>query len=214
MVNASAEELAVSEWSGATLTVLNIPPQAVDDNFQIAENLNLSISPADLSANDIDPDDTTLTVTLSSAQTGETPTTGTITTDAQGNFVYSPGPSFLDLAQGQTRNDVFYYQVTDPLGDGDRGTVTVTVNGTEFEGDLSPASHGNNVINSDDLTRIGRLVVGLDPSPTGSQFQRADTAPRSLGGDGRLSVADYIQVGRYAAGLDNAPVYVHGPTQP
>ncbi|MGH9802202.1 MAG: IPT/TIG domain-containing protein, partial [Blastocatellia bacterium] len=36
----------------------------------------------------------------------------------------------------------------------------------------------------------------------GSEFQRADIAPKNTLGDGRLSVADWVLAGRYAAGLE------------
>ncbi|NBO56677.1 MAG: hypothetical protein EBU84_19260 [Actinobacteria bacterium] len=56
--------------------------------------------------------------------------------------------------------------------------------------------------------KIGRIVAGLDPKPTGADFLKTDCAPRlntdgSLRlGNGSLSVADWVQAGRYAAGLD------------
>ena len=54
-----------------------------------------------------------------------------------------------------------------------------------------------------DLTQDGRFVVGLDTLLAGSEFQRADTAPRSTLGDGQITVADWLQTARYAAGLDS-----------
>jgi len=39
-------------------------------------------------------------------------------------------------------------------------------------------------------------------SPDASQFQRADCAPRSTLGNGAITVTDWVQAGRYAAGLD------------
>src|SRR5205807_957440 len=53
-----------------------------------------------------------------------------------------------------------------------------------------------------DLTQIGRFVAALDTASSGSEFQRADCAPRNTLGDGRLTVSDFTQAGRYAAGLD------------
>jgi hypothetical protein len=45
----------------------------------------------------------------------------------------------------------------------------------------------------------------------GFEFQRADCAPRASLGDGLLTVADWVQVGRYATGADPATV-AGGPT--
>jgi len=47
----------------------------------------------------------------------------------------------------------------------------------------------------------------------GSEFQRADCAPRSDRGDGRLTTSDWVQAGRYAAGEDPV-VAADGPTSP
>jgi len=45
-------------------------------------------------------------------------------------------------------------------------------------------------------------VAGLDVPTNGSEFQRADCAPRSTLGDGAITIADWVQVGRYMTGLD------------
>ena len=46
-----------------------------------------------------------------------------------------------------------------------------------------------------------------------SEFQRADCAPISTFGDGRLSVSDWVQAGRYAIGLDKLSAAA-GPSRP
>ena len=79
---------------------------------------------------------------------------------------------------------------------------------------MTPDPHGDNVISLTDITKVGRYVVGLDPISAGPVFRRADTAPRATGGNGHLSVADYVQVGRYAAGNDGGRVLAHGPSNP
>jgi uncharacterized protein (TIGR03437 family) len=61
--------------------------------------------------------------------------------------------------------------------------------------------------------QVGRFVAGLDTLAAGGEFQRADCAPRETRGDGRLAITDWVQAGRYAAGLD--PVQTAGgPTSP
>jgi hypothetical protein len=73
-----------------------------------------------------------------------------------------------------------------------------------YEGDIN----GNGAVSVTDWVKIGRIVAGLDPKPTGADFLKTDCAPRlntdgSLRlGNGSLSVADWVQAGRYAAGLD------------
>ncbi len=87
-----------------------------------------------------------------------------------------------------------------------------------FEGDIMPEPYGDNAATISDWVKVGRLVAGLDAILNGSQFQRADCAPRLVGtnlalGDGRLTVADWTQAGRYSAGLDPL-TEAGGPTAP
>jgi hypothetical protein len=91
--------------------------------------------------------------------------------------------------------------------------ATITIQG--YEADVAPRPSGNNngQVTVTDWTQVGRFVAGLDTAAAGSEYQRADCAPRSSLGDGRLTAADYTQAGRYAAGLDPA-VPAGGPTGP
>jgi len=82
-----------------------------------------------------------------------------------------------------------------------------------FEADIN----GSGTLTISDWVKIGRIVAGLDPRPTGVDFLKVDTAPRTnsdgslrLGG-GTITIADWVQAGRYVAGLD--PITpVGGPT--
>ena len=56
-------------------------------------------------------------------------------------------------------------------------------------------------------------MAGLDTPASGGEFQRADCAPRTTLGDGKITVTDWVQAGRYAAGLDPITA-VGGPTVP
>ncbi len=82
-----------------------------------------------------------------------------------------------------------------------------------LEADLAPRPTGNDALTVTDWTLMGRFVAGLLTPTLGSEFQRADCAPRETGGDGRLSAADFTQAGRYAAGLDE-PIRATGPLAP
>jgi hypothetical protein len=81
------------------------------------------------------------------------------------------------------------------------GAVNVTVG---YEADMN----SSNTLTIADWVRVGRIVAGLDPRPTGADFLKADCSPRlntdgSLRlGNGSLTIADWVQAGRYAAGLD------------
>jgi hypothetical protein len=89
------------------------------------------------------------------------------------------------------------------------GAVTLT---SGFEGDVAPRPNGNGAVTITDWVQIGRFVAGQD-TPSGGEFQRADTAPRESRGNGSLTITDWVQAGRYAAGLD-APAPAGGPASP
>ncbi|MBX3279172.1 MAG: VWA domain-containing protein [Acidobacteria bacterium] len=90
------------------------------------------------------------------------------------------------------------------------GQVTVA---TGFEGDVAPRPNGNGALTTTDWVQVGRFTAGVDTATAGSEFQRADVAPRGALGDGRLTTIDYVQAGRYAAGLDPL-TSAGGPTAP
>lgn len=84
-----------------------------------------------------------------------------------------------------------------------------------YEADVFPRPNGdvNAQVTMSDWTQLGRFVAGLDSIAAGSEFQRADCAPRATFGNGVLSASDWVQAGRYAAGLDPV-VPIGGPTAP
>ena len=86
------------------------------------------------------------------------------------------------------------------------GAVALT---SGFEADVAPRPNGNGTVTITDWVQIGRFVSGQD-TPSGSEFQRADTAPRESRGNGGLTITDWVQAGRYVAGLD-APTPAGGP---
>lgn len=81
-----------------------------------------------------------------------------------------------------------------------------------YEADVAPRPTGNGdgTITIADWAQIGRFVAGVDIAADGSEYQRADVAPKDTLGDGRLTIADWVMAGRYAAGLD-APAAAGGP---
>ncbi len=72
-----------------------------------------------------------------------------------------------------------------------------------YEGDVAPRPTGSGTLVVSDWVQVGRFSVGLDTPALGSEFQRADCAPRSTLGDGQITVADWVQAGRYSVGLDS-----------
>ena len=58
------------------------------------------------------------------------------------------------------------------------------------------------IINKNDYDQVAKFALGITTAKDGSEFQRADSAPRTTLGDGRISVGDMVQAMRYASGLD------------
>jgi len=79
------------------------------------------------------------------------------------------------------------------------GTVTIA---SGYEADVAPRPSGNGSVSASDWTQVGRFAAALDTATAGSEFQKADCAPRTSVGNGLISAADWVQAGRYAAGLD------------
>lgn len=82
-----------------------------------------------------------------------------------------------------------------------------------FEADVTPRPTGKNngTVSREDYDLIGRFAMGLD-APNGEfEFQRADCAPRVDKGDGLITMADWVQAGRYYRGKDPVTT-MGGPT--
>ncbi|MGH8247729.1 MAG: IPT/TIG domain-containing protein, partial [Gammaproteobacteria bacterium] len=119
---------------------------------------------------------------------------------SQNNGATYQGPTSVKNSQGVTR----------PVNLMVRAVMSTVSTG--IEGDVAPRSQGNGTVTITDWVQIGRFVSGQD-TPSGSEFQRADTAPRETQGNGALTITDWVQAGRYAAGLDPATP-AGGPASP
>ncbi|MCH8203131.1 MAG: tandem-95 repeat protein [Proteobacteria bacterium] len=90
-----------------------VPPDAVDDAFATNEDTALSGA---VTLNDTDPRGGALTATLVSGTAN-----GALVFNADGTFTYTPNPDFNGA-------DSFSYQITNPDGETDTATVSITVN--------------------------------------------------------------------------------------
>jgi hypothetical protein len=133
-------------------------------------------------------------ITFTSAATGGTSLVGF-------EDISASSPRSVSSATGQT------------LFAGYQGAYVSSISG--LEGDID----GDGKLTAADWTAMGRIVLGLDPAPTGEKFMRADCAPRTATGgalqlgDKLFNAADWTQVGRYVLGLD--PVTnIGGPSGP
>jgi leucyl aminopeptidase len=74
-----------------------------------------------------------------------------------------------------------------------KGTV-----GLSYEGDVASRPNGDGSIQSNDVVQMRTFLTNPDMiDPTGSEFQRADSAPFDTKGDGILASNDVVQVRRY-----------------
>jgi hypothetical protein len=164
--------------------------------------------------NDADQTEETLVVTVngSASATVNGVTVSNIAVSAAGNVTAD-----IVAAAGAT-DATFTLRVTDAQGAFTEAVLTVTVF-VGYEGDVATRPVGDGSVDVFDLVAVGRIIALLDAQPAiGSEFQRADAAPRTSGstiplGDGFIDVLDLVQIGRYSAVLDPLTP-AGGPTAP
>ena len=202
LADGDADDIA-AQWVNGSVTV-NHPPVAVNDAYTLNENTTLTVAGPGVLGNDSDPDGDALTAVLVTP-----PAHGTVTLNADGSFSYTPQHNYVY----ELGVDSFTYQAFDGLAYSNTATVTLTVNPVGYEGDVAPRPDGDGTLTIADWVQEGRYIVGLDTPAPGSEFMRADCAPRATQGDGKMTVADWVQVGRYAVGLDPLEA-IGGPAAP
>ena len=119
--------------TNVTYMIDNPAPDAVDDNFDVSEDAD--ITGQIITGSDIDPDGDVLTVTrvggdpLNVAQPVAGSQGGLFTIDANGELSFAANGEFEDLDVGETRLTAITYEISDGEGGFDTATVTVTVMG-------------------------------------------------------------------------------------
>ncbi|MBI2947184.1 MAG: cadherin domain-containing protein [Verrucomicrobia bacterium] len=116
----------------------------------------------------------------------------------------------IDAQEETTRIRFAPFPVSPEVVDAQAARVPVAVEGADlaislgFEADVTPAPFGNNTgqVTATDWTKVGIFAIHLENPSSPSEFRRADCAPKESLGDGVISLADWTQAGRYAAGLD------------
>jgi choice-of-anchor B domain-containing protein len=126
--------------------------------------------------------------------------TDTMVTGFRGNWGVYPFLGFDRVLLSDMDGGLYVVDTTDvPVG---------------LEGDTAPRPYGNRTLGISDWVQVGRFAVGLDtPSTQFGEFQRADCAPQTTGGDGHIGLTDWVQAGRYSVAID-APQPASGPSQP
>ena len=131
-----SDDKGATDTATVTITVTGVndlPIGQDDDGAGFITNEDSSFTTANVLNNDSDPD-TSDTLSVGSFDTSGT--TGVVTSNGNGTFVYSPNSQFEYLASGETASDFFIYTVSDGSGGGlsptaavGDTTVTITVNG-------------------------------------------------------------------------------------
>ncbi|MDE8653109.1 tandem-95 repeat protein [Novosphingobium album (ex Liu et al. 2023)] len=115
IVRASDGTLFDMQEIAVTVLDLNELPVALDDDYSVSEDGNLTVPVAGVLANDSDDDADPLTAILVTDVAH-----GTLVLNADGSFTYAPDADF-------SGEDSFTYKVNDGTGDGNIATVTITV---------------------------------------------------------------------------------------
>jgi parallel beta-helix repeat protein/VCBS repeat-containing protein len=112
--------------STITMSEVNNPPVAVNDSGAGYQgNENTAFDTANVTVNDTDPENDTLTV-FSLDTTG---TIGQVTTNTNNTFNYNPNGQFEYLDDGDTGYDNFNYTISDGRGGFDTAMVTIAISG-------------------------------------------------------------------------------------
>ncbi|MFC4777355.1 Ig-like domain-containing protein [Paenibacillus sp. GCM10023252] len=126
--------------STVSVNVYDLPPVAQDLTLLTPENF-----PVNGTVTASDPNGDPLVFSLSS-----TPGNGTLVFNSDGTFTYTPATGFVG-------NDSFTFQVTDPFGLNDSGTVIITVY------DLPPIAQDYTITTPENFAVSGQ-VVATDPN--------------------------------------------------
>ncbi len=101
------------------IDVVNTPPQAMDDDFNILPSMSAFVEAPGVLGNDFDLEDDPLTAQLVSG-----PQNGTVTLNPDGSFTYNPFPGFRGT-------DSFSYRAFDGISSSAISTVFLNIDGPE-----------------------------------------------------------------------------------
>jgi Ca2+-binding RTX toxin-like protein len=148
-----------------TVTPVNDPPVAEDDNAGTSVNTPITIAAATLLSNDTDVDGDELTLTAVGGAVG-----GTVALDNNGDVVFTPDQDFVGDA-------TFEYTISDGHGETDIATVTVDV-------DSIPSADPQNAVlvseTGNSVTGSLRVDYGPDAPPPGGAMLVTPTEGNGL----------------------------------
>ncbi|MFO1068842.1 MAG: Ig-like domain-containing protein [Geminicoccaceae bacterium] len=166
------ETVQFKDQKAALSTLLNAPPDAVNDTTGVAENATVG---GNVLGNDRDPDSDPLSVVAVNGQAARVGTTFTLasgarlTLAADGTYTYDPNGAFDGLGNGDSDTDSFTYTISDGRGGTDTATVTVTIDGVGAVSDRvlflaqDAVSYGLWQYADGNLVKVG-ASLGLTPS--------------------------------------------------
>jgi VCBS repeat-containing protein len=142
----SGEEWVEEPFTISVVDVNDAPTAAGDDD---ATDEDTAITTVNVLENDTDPDAGD-TLSVSDVDTSET--TGLVTDNGDGTFLYDPNGAFDHLAPGDSAEDRFTYTARDGNGASDTATVVVTVEGVNDVPhlDLTSPQTGETVVRDTD----------------------------------------------------------------
>jgi gliding motility-associated-like protein/uncharacterized repeat protein (TIGR01451 family) len=122
-----------------TITPVQDPPVAVDDQINLVEDVTASVAAPGVLDNDTDPDGGQLTALIVTPVSN-----GTLTLNTEGSFFYTPPLNF-------NGNAIFTYRACDASGSCDTATVTLTVGN---QNDVPVANGDTYTVNEDNMLNV------------------------------------------------------------
>ena len=209
-------EYTVSDAKGgtstATVTVTiegqdasNQAPEATaDDGEGFGTNESTGFVTASVLENDSDPDGDPLSVVALDT----TGTTGQVSDNGDGTFIYDPDGQFNNLAAGETATDTFEYTVSDGNGGTSTATVSVTIEGQDNPNQAPIAANdsGEGFGTNESTSFVTASVLDNDSDPDGDTLSvialdtTETTGEVSDNGDGTFTYNPNGQFENLAAG--------------
>ena len=122
-----------------TISPVNDAPLAANDSYTMDEDATLNVAAAGLLVNDTDVEGDPL-----SALVVTEPSSGNLTSNADGAFIYTPNANF-------NGTDSFTYKANDGLADSNVATVTITVNPIN---DAPVATNDSYIVDEDKILTV------------------------------------------------------------
>jgi hypothetical protein len=203
--------VTVSDGTASTSDTFTLTVTPVNDSPTISDLADQTLAedgttgPLPFTIGDLETAASSLTLSKASSNTTLVPVANIVLGGSGANRTVTVTP-----AANQSGSAVITVTVSDGTASTSE-TFTLTV--FAWEADVAPRPGGNGVISVSDWVQVGRFAAMLEEPAPGSEYRKADCAPRASCGNGILSVSDWVQAGRYAAAVDEL-LAACGPSEP